>query len=336
MEQLSRRGKTISRLTFGTAQIGLEYGIANATGKPDDGRVAEMLRYAVGNGVTSFDTARAYGDAETRLGRFLSAGDIPDTLYITTKLNIGVGKPVAGGVILSSGELHEYEEGFRMLGAGLEKAVIEAVEDSLAKLCLAKADCVMLHSPIEMMAGGKALAKAMGRLVAGGYAGEVGVSLYHPGEAEAMMRYDEYTAVQLPASLFDQKMIHSGTLKKLKERGIVVFVRSVFLQGVFFLDPDEMQDPLLIKHAAPYIRILRSIAADEGMSVTQLALSFIRDTEGVASLVLGCETVEQIRENVGLVYGPPISQKGMDRISREFRAVDVEGIMTVLRRPKNA
>ena len=334
MKYIERNGARLSNMTLGTTQLGLNYGIANDSGMPGDEEGAELLRFAVSSGVTSIDTAQAYGVSEERIGRFLKDNKGPPP-YITTKLRVGFGPTGStGGKVLSADEISEIGDRCLAIGESLEKSIFESAENSLKKLNLSKADCIMLHDPVEMLAGGSRLAKIMSKLVTAGYAREVGASIYHPAEADAMMQYDVYTATQLPMSLFDQKMIHTGTLQKLRDRNTIVFVRSVFMQGVFFLDPGKVEDPLLTEYAVPHILQLRRLAGGEGVSVAQLAVSFVRDTSGVTSLVLGCETTAQILENIDLMEGPPVSERTMEAARQAFHDLNYEQIMTVLRRPK--
>jgi len=337
MKYTNRNGKQLSNMTLGTAQIGMNYGVANQHGKPSDEESYRMFESALSGGVTSIDTARYYGNSETRMGGFFKSpffrGDLP---FITTKFRIGLKRPRSGGgVLLSESELRAMRQECEDLGPGLEKRVFENIEQSLTNLNLKKVNCVLLHDPIEMMAGGALLSKAMGKLVTAGYTDEVGASVYFPEEVDFMCSLDEYSATQMPCSLFDQKMIRSGALKKLKEKGFVVFIRSVFLQGVFFLDPDTLEDPLLIEHAAPHIRKIRELALDEGVSIAQLAISFVRDSYGVTSLVLGCDTEEQLKENIKLMEGPSVSEKTMEIVRESFSDIPYEEIMTVLRREKD-
>lgn len=63
----------MTELVLGTAQLGQEYGVTNTTGRLDDPRVAALLTEAVAAGITTFDTAEAYGDAESRLGTLMPA-----------------------------------------------------------------------------------------------------------------------------------------------------------------------------------------------------------------------------------------------------------------------
>jgi diketogulonate reductase-like aldo/keto reductase len=57
------------RLTLGTANFGLAYGIANKRMLTEKEAFA-ILEKAVEVGVSSVDTARGYGDAEKVLGKF--------------------------------------------------------------------------------------------------------------------------------------------------------------------------------------------------------------------------------------------------------------------------
>ena len=50
-------GRAFSQMSLGTVQLGLDYGIANADGKPDFERSCAVLQTAVEGGVTALDTA---------------------------------------------------------------------------------------------------------------------------------------------------------------------------------------------------------------------------------------------------------------------------------------
>lgn len=305
------KGKKISAMSLGTVQLGMNYGIANDGGKPDEAKSHSMLRAALECGITSLDTARAYGDSEEVIGRFLKTweGELP---FITTKVHKIQGESAAE----------------------VEKFIVSSVEDSLTRLGVNKVNAVMLHVTKDLYDHGQKAADAMASLVKRGYTDIVGASVYNSTEVEEMLKYDVYTTTQVPMSIFDQRLIASGTVDKLKERDYTVFVRSVFLQGLFFLDPDKIDDPILVEHAAPKIRLLREIAAAEEMSVAELAIAFMRDTAGVTSLVLGADTPDQVLENMNYFGTHELSASTMARIRSEFAEVDIPEIMKVLSRPK--
>jgi aryl-alcohol dehydrogenase-like predicted oxidoreductase len=57
------------RLALGTAQFGLDYGVANTGGRTPFAEVESILEFAAANDVNTLDTAAAYGDAEDVLAR---------------------------------------------------------------------------------------------------------------------------------------------------------------------------------------------------------------------------------------------------------------------------
>ena len=303
--------RKISAMTLGTVQLGMNYGIANQDGKPDEEKSFSILRTALENGVTSLDTARAYGDSELVLGRFLKQwqGEVPAIITKVRKLQ---------------GETPKE----------LEQFVTESVEQSLDRLGVNKLDAVMLHGAQDPIIHGKACADAMKALLDHGYTDKVGVSVYTAEDIEGMLPYDIFSVTQVPMSIFDQRLIADGSIAKLQERDYTVFVRSVFLQGLFFLDPDKIDDPILVEHAVPKIRLLRQIAEANNMTVAQLAIAFMRDCGGTTSLVLGADTPEQVKSNVAYFDTPVLNEAVMEQLRREFANVDIPEIMKVLTRPK--
>lgn len=57
------------KLTLGSVQFGINYGIANQTGRVTPEEVSKILKTAKTNNISTIDTAIAYGDSESVLGR---------------------------------------------------------------------------------------------------------------------------------------------------------------------------------------------------------------------------------------------------------------------------
>ena len=311
MQYIDINGKKLPAMTLGTVQLGMNYGIANNDGKPDEAKSFAILRSALENGVNSLDTARAYGDSEQVIGRFLKTWE-GETPFITTKIH------------KFKGETEKELEAF----------AVESLETSLENLGVSSVDAVMLHAAGDIFTHGQTAVDILERLVKRGYTEKVGVSVYNTEEIDEMLKYDALTVTQVPMSIFDQRIIASGAIDRLKERDVTVFVRSVFLQGLFFLDPDKIDDPILLEHAVPKIRLLRKIAEAEGITVAQLAIAFMRDCAGVSSLVLGADTPDQVKSNIAYFDAPTLNENVMAQLKAEFSNVDIPEIMKVLSRKK--
>ncbi len=315
MKSIEINGKKLSQMTLGTVQLGMNYGIANDMGQPDSRQSNAMLDCALKNGITSLDTARAYGTSEEVLGRFFKEYKPDPMPFITTKA------------------LRYLPE--NATDKDVEKTIFEDVEASLENLGVKKIDCLMIHHAPYLGTNEKIISRVMDRLIKENYISMAGVSIYTEEDLENMFRNDIYQATQIPMSLFDQALINDGYLDRMKEKGIVVFVRSVFLQGLFFMDPAKFTDPHLAEYATPALNKLREFCERCGMSIAEFAISFIRDVPGVTSLVLGADTEEQIIQNIGYMNAPAIPKTVREEATEVFRSVNMEKIMEVLRRPKN-
>ncbi|MDO7847273.1 aldo/keto reductase [Hymenobacter sp. M29] len=256
----------VGRLALGTVQFGLDYGINNAAGRPDDATVAEILNTAQAAGINLLDTAAAYGDSETRLGRWLDRGDTwPRQFEIVTKL-----------------------------AAGPAGVVRQALQESLARLRQPSVYGVMFHQFTgfrDQPAAWEVLREAQ----AAGTVQRIGMSLYHPEEAEWLLAKPMGVGlVQLPFNVFDQRF--GSLLPALQQAGIEVHVRSAFLQGLLLRDPTTL--PAFFAPLAPKISALRALVRDAGMPLTSLLLLFAAYAPGVSRAVIGVDTAANLRENL--------------------------------------
>src|SRR5438552_4624627 len=83
--------KTVTnRLALGTAQLGMQYGVANRTGQPDLEVATRIVSTARQAGIRYFDTAQAYGKSETVLGSVfqrIGTGDVAVVTKLPTQLD---------------------------------------------------------------------------------------------------------------------------------------------------------------------------------------------------------------------------------------------------------
>jgi len=73
------------KMVLGTAQFGMDYGIANINGKPKKKEVFDILDLAWKKGIRRFDSAPGYG-SEALLGEFISANGLQDEAIVLTKI----------------------------------------------------------------------------------------------------------------------------------------------------------------------------------------------------------------------------------------------------------
>jgi len=271
----------LSKLTLGTVQLGMSYGIANLTGMPDESLAQDILEEAWRNGITSFDTATAYGESEKRIGVFV--GKHPERvpfLFVATKGSL---KPSAT----------PSEE-------ACKNALFEQLAASLTSLRLPSVPLYMAHRYEDLRRYPKAYASFFRQAKEQGQICRAGVSLYSPEEAEEILNLSGDTLpldiLQVPLNLFDRRFLQNGLLDRLKESGFIVFTRSVFLQGLFFLPADSLPDK--VREAAPFLNQLSDLSSEYGIGIREMALGYVRKRVNPDSILIGVESVAQLRENL--------------------------------------
>ena len=191
------------KLGLGTAQLGLEYGIANSAGKPDKPEAAAILRAAIDGGIRCFDTASSYGDCEEILGKFFKEISVKPKLC--TKF--------------SCCRSAEYE-----------------LQESLNRLGVNKLDYFLLHKPEQMLL--PEFGMTLESLKQNPAVGKVGVSVYNAAEISECLNYG-VQVIQIPFNIIDSRLIKNGLLEHAKSRGVEIHARSVYLQGLLLSDSPE-------------------------------------------------------------------------------------------------
>jgi len=288
----------ISKITLGTAQLGLDYGIANTVGKPDFATSIKILTYAWKKGVTSFDTAPVYGDSEKAIGSFiLNSGRNP---VIITKLPpIDTKQEVSFNSIYNQVKKH--------------------VKTSLNNLKINKIPIYLLHDTLDMFIKNGVIFECLSQIKQEGLIEKYGISAYTPEDVKESLKFEEIDVIQVPINIFDQRLINSDLLKTLKNHDYIVLARSIYLQGLFFLDPNSL--PINMKMAELPLKKLRNLAKEYDIKISEMAFSFVRDLPEITSLVIGAENLEQIDENVKLLGTNPLNSQLRVRLTEEFSAL---------------
>lgn len=284
--------KQISRMTLGTVQLGLDYGIANKEGKPTDEKAFSILDKAIEKGVNCLDTAAGYGDSEDVIGRWLKRGTVNrDSISIATKFKLGE---------ISSSDV-EYE-------------LIASVERSLVKLGTDYVDFLLMHDAAEYKRYGWEIDSAIEKLLKKGCVKAAGASGYDYDGIKDIVAKDIYTVFQIPVNLLDYRI--TGTEDEDKLRNKLVFARSVYLQGLFFRDTISLTGNL--REAAVFIRKIRAVADRYDYTVSRLAMGYVNSLGYIDSLVVGADNPGHVEANARLIDKPKFAGDFMEMMKNEL------------------
>lgn len=293
-------GSAHSVLTLGAAQLGSAYGIANRTGTLDDRGVSELLAHAVDAGITSIDTASAYGNSEERIGALLPA-NAHDRVRIITKLDVLTELPREA------------------LAPVVAKAVDASVFRSLHRLRRRHLDTLLLHRWSHRGDWDGAVWSRLLELKRAGLIATLGASVSTPEEAQAALADPDVGHLQCPVNLLDARWRNVSFLEAVQARDdVVIHARSVLLQGMLTL-PAESWIPVPGVQPQQLCEALDDLVRLFGRADRiDLCMGYVRALPWVTSLVVGMESLQQLQSNLRLAQKSALAPEQMKTTAAAF------------------
>jgi len=285
------------KLCLGTVQFGIDYGVQGGR-KNCKSEIFDILRFAIANGIDTFDTAPAYGNAEEVIGEFISAFKAP-SIKVISKL---------GSDCIADVSPRDYK-----------KTIAEEITKSCAALSMSKLDGYLLHDSRQLY--DEDVLHVLGGLRDEGRIDNVGVSIYSPDDALLAANSEIIDFIQVPYNALDHRLERNGFFQLAKRNSKTVFVRSVFLQGLLTMDPDAFPD--YVAHARDRARAFRMICTEAGYDLVDGCLAYVKNNKDIDYLVFGVNNLSQLNEIVRKFDNiDDVPESFIFRIREEFIDVD--------------
>ena len=199
---------SFERVCLGTANFGLEYGLKNGQKMLGDLDIKEILRFAVREGISTFDSAIDYGTAHLKLKDYANANN-----EIITKINI--------------------RNDFN----------IEDITRQLRALSNFGCITLLIHNPHQMtkIQLNQSI-KILQDLKNADFVNKIGLSLYDYRPLALINEIKAIDCVQYPVNCFDNRMEKSGWSRELSSKGVKQIARSIFLQGVLLVQLRDLPE----------------------------------------------------------------------------------------------
>ena len=280
----------VSKLGLGTAQFGLDGG-ASTRGRSPEAEVREMLSLAARAGVGGIDTGAASNHGEAVIGAVMPR---PSYFAVTIKAARGDRGP----------------------------AFVEAeARASLARLGLTRADAIMVQAAGDLFSTyGLALWERLKALRDMGLFAKVGISAYASDDPAGLARRFRPDVIQAPASLLDQRLLVDGSLAAVRDMGIEVQLRSIFLHGLLFRPPGRV--PNEATAAATRLSRARRMIAEGRSDPLQAALGFALSRPEADSVIVGAANLGELSAVIAAAATPPPDLDWDDMAIEDPEALD--------------
>lgn len=271
------------KVALGTVQFGIEYGINNQEGIPEEDNIEAIFNYAWEHDIDLLDTASAYGNAENKIGRLADK-----SFKIVSKFT-----PTDA--------------------AGTPE---EQLKRSLSNLRTISLYGYMAHNADSIIQD-PSLWIRLTELREKGLVKKIGFSLYTTAQLEKLLDAGIIPdIVQLPYSLLDRKF--ESFLKQLKQAGSEIHARSVFLQGLYFMDLEQL--PGKLENLKPELMALHQICREKKVTMSSLALNFVICNSYIDKVIIGVDNIHQLQHNISEVSG----WNGQYNMDEEVSAINVK------------
>ena len=259
----------LKKIIIGTAQFGSHYGITNKTGEIKFSEVNKIIKEASNNGISFFDTAPIYGNAEKKLGKCLNKKS-----NIITKII----------------EINDEEINQKSL-----KKINKVFFNSLKNLKLNKVYSVLIHSRKDIYKkNNHLLIKFVKDLKKKKIVEKIGISIYEKKDFEKIIKIFKPDIIQLPISIADQRLLEENYLKRIKNMNIEIHARSIFLQGILISKYNNL--PMNFSSIKDYLFKFNNKLKANRITPIQACLSFIYNIKEIDKIIIGVSSLKEFKE----------------------------------------
>jgi aryl-alcohol dehydrogenase-like predicted oxidoreductase len=286
-----------ARLALGTAQLGLDYGVANRGGRPSADEIDRILRTALDLGLEYIDTASAYGDAEIALGRFLR------TAASAGRVRVGTKTPrFAAG----------------LSAADLARGLAHSVDTSRTRLGRDMLDDLLIHAADNLREYGQTLVDLLVAHCQAGRVGRIGISIYDAEDARLAVSHPVLRATQFPFSVFHRDLAEHGLVDDLHRAGHETFARSALHQGLLTLEP--AQGERAVSGSGLWVARFRDVCTQHGIEPIDAALAYAMSRSRADFVVVGVDSSDQL-QRLSRVLSGHLPAGFTDQIATRLAAV---------------
>ncbi|WP_291726746.1 aldo/keto reductase [Bernardetia sp.] len=256
--------KYIQKLGIGTVQFGLDYGISNNTGKVSQEEVSQILQLAKKKGISYLDTARAYGDSEQVVGQNISTDN---SFKIVSKFSPNT------------------------------QNIQQEIETSLRHLQADSIYAYLFHD-YDTFIKSPSLWEELKDIKSQGKVKKIGFSLYYPSQLETLFEKNiDFDILQLPYNLFDRRF--ESYFEKLNSKNVEIHIRSVFLQGLFFMNKKDLSSHF--DSSLEKLSHLHTLAEKYNLQKATLPLFFVLNNPNIDIALLGLSGISDLEQNLSII-----------------------------------
>ena len=252
----------INNFILGTAQFGSNYGVGSLKGNLyDSNKSIKLLQNAYKMGIRSLDTAPSYGNACEIILNFIDI--IPKNEFN----------------IYSKVTEENLDGDFKQIQRLLQKEKFKKIT-------------ILMHKEKEI--SNSDFAKEINNFCKKNDDCTWGVSVYNETYAFQALDLNGCKTIQFPYNIFNPLFLQNGFINLAKTMKVNLIPRSIFVQGLIFKKAKFFS--CYKKEVKKVVNDLNKFALKHDLNLASLACLFVRKTAGLDNLLIGVDSIRQLKE----------------------------------------
>ena len=255
----------MQKLVLGTANFGNRYGIANKTDLSQD-EIDKILSWSSGK-LEELDTSEDYGESHTAISNHAN------NFKVTTKINLNE--------ITSTQEIPSRISSLKMdlRCNSVHRILFRPCENNSAFTLRAVRELQTLQEKCNVE--------------------EIGLTIYETKELEFFANELEGPLTfQIPLNILNRSFEYFVTSSTEIREDISFYARSIFLQGLLFMDTREV--PARLREINPTLLALNENLDRIGLSILEATFSYIKSQKWLKGVVIGVSSLVELQNNLGV------------------------------------
>ncbi len=253
-------------MILGTAQFGNKYGVTNKK-QISSTDLDKIFNYLFKNNLKKIDTAIGYGNAEKIIGKY----NLNNYFNISTKI-------------------------FIPKNVNFSLWIEEEINKSLKRTKSKQYENLFIHNPnifFQKIQNLDKILNSLEILKKRKIIKNIGFSVYSPREIKKLIKIYKPDLIQAPLNIFDQRFIENNFIKLLNKKNIKIQYRSIFLQGVIFMQKKEFKKkfPKFISLFDQYLDYIDT----NKISPLENSINFIK-SKNLKSFIIGVNSYNHFHE----------------------------------------
>ena len=177
----------------------------------------------------------------------------------------------------------------------VDKKIYNTVKKHMASFKLKELEILYLHDPKQLLnKNRKKLINILKKMKSQKIVKKIGISVYSPSELNNLLKVFRPDVVQMPINIFDRRFLKKNILFKLKRKKILIYFRSIFLQGILLKNFENL--PKYFFKWRNLFEKWEKWLKNNNLSKVEGCLSVLNLVSTKANLIIGAESNKQIKE----------------------------------------